>query len=180
VGHQLAKHHIRDFEYMEKVKSVELEEDQGKGRSGLPRFERVEQVVPLIQNGEAGYTQYQDPLVTHYRRRFLTTKGIFDGGIQIISLITAIIFGVWAIRSYDAAVLANSMAESALKQGITALQQGTVANQLALIALCEQSEVSDCSRFVISPGVSHGSTKVLKLNRLAFRKLFYLCDGPTG
>jgi hypothetical protein len=59
---------------------------------------------------------------------------IINGVIQVISVITAVVFGVWAIKSFDAAQQANFLAR-------TALEQTLIANQLALLSICASNQV---------------------------------------
>ena len=58
-----------------------------------------------------------------------TSSELINGLMQLIALIIAIIFGVWAVKSFDAAREANSLA-------MNSMQQAVVANKLALLALC--------------------------------------------
>jgi hypothetical protein len=64
-----------------------------------------------------------------------TFNEIANGIMQLISVIAALIFGVWAIKSFDAALDANSLATNAL-------QQTLIANQLALLSICASDQVS--------------------------------------
>jgi hypothetical protein len=54
---------------------------------------------------------------------------ITQGGMQFAALIVAVIFGVWAIKSYNAAQKANALAENGLRQSL-------LANQMSLVSLC--------------------------------------------
>ena len=56
-------------------------------------------------------------------------NGITQGGMQFVALIVAVIFGVWAIKSYNAAQKANAFAENGLRQSL-------FANQMSLVSLC--------------------------------------------
>ncbi|PVF92664.1 hypothetical protein CPB86DRAFT_790926 [Serendipita vermifera] len=154
------------MDYMDKNRRVDLEE--GRSRDVV---ERVEPVEKEVQIEDTSQDVNQHPLAKKDKKRILTTRNIFSVGVQLVSIITAIIFGVWAIRSYDAALKANSMTEAGLKQGIKALEQsaqanrltesglkqgiqaleqgrhaleqGMIANQLALLAICTSSQVSN-------------------------------------
>ncbi|PVF92665.1 hypothetical protein CPB86DRAFT_819427 [Serendipita vermifera] len=123
---------------MDKTRSVILEGDQIKNYNAFPQVERFEEAVPLTKEEADPYQRH--PLVDVEKKHFLTTKAIFSTGLELISLITAIIFGIWAIRSYDAAVKANQMSEEGIKQNTLALKQSLIANQLALLALCTSSD----------------------------------------
>ena len=56
-------------------------------------------------------------------------NGITQGGMQFVALIVAVIFGVWAIKSYNAVQKANAVAENGLRQSL-------LANQMSLLSLC--------------------------------------------
>jgi hypothetical protein len=114
--------------------------DQGRYIRPLPQPPISEDAVH-VRVEEVGQIRRPNPIIDEKKSQYFTVKDILSGGVQIISLFTAIIFGVWAIRSYDAAIKANSIAKGALDQGIVALKQGVVSNQLALIAICTTSEV---------------------------------------
>lgn len=58
-----------------------------------------------------------------------TWNEVVNGIIQLISVIAALIFGVWAVKSFGAAQEANFLAQ-------TALQQALIANQLTLLSVC--------------------------------------------
>ncbi|KAG8832075.1 hypothetical protein FRC17_002084 [Serendipita sp. 399] len=57
-------------------------------------------------------------------------RSILSGGFQCLTFIAAIVFGVWAVKSYDAALTSNQLAAASIEQSL-------VANKLALIALCK-------------------------------------------
>jgi hypothetical protein len=63
-----------------------------------------------------------------------TWNEIVNAIIQVIAVIAALVFGAWAIKSYDEAQQANALAR-------TGLQQTLIANQLALLAVCASNEV---------------------------------------
>jgi hypothetical protein len=130
---------------MEKSYPAGVGIDQSRYTRPLPQPPIREDVHVRVE--EVSQTRRHDPIIDEKKSQYLTLKDILSGGVQIISLFTAIIFGVWAIRSYDAAVKANSIAKGALYQGITALQQGRTSNQLALLAICTASEVCCRIRF---------------------------------
>ena len=67
---------------------------------------------------------------------------IIQGALQIIALILGVVFGVWAIKSYDAAQQANAIANLSLRQSL-------VANQLALVAFCGSSQVKNAPRVIV-------------------------------
>jgi len=54
--------------------------------------------------------------------------------IQLIAVITALIFGAWAIKSYDVTQHANQLSNFAI-------QQSMFANQLALLSFCNSDVV---------------------------------------
>jgi hypothetical protein len=60
---------------------------------------------------------------------------IINGVIQVISVIATVVFGVWAVKSFDAAQQANFLIR-------TALEQTLIANQLALLLICASNQVS--------------------------------------
>jgi hypothetical protein len=60
---------------------------------------------------------------------------IFGGVTQIVGLIAAFVFGVWAVKSFDAAEQANAIAAAGVNQAI-------IANKLALMSLCVSQPVS--------------------------------------
>jgi hypothetical protein len=63
-----------------------------------------------------------------------TWNEIVNGIIQVIAVIVALVFGAWAIKSYDSAQQANALARNGL-------QQTLIANQLALLAVCASYQV---------------------------------------
>ncbi|ETI22983.1 hypothetical protein G647_04779 [Cladophialophora carrionii CBS 160.54] len=76
--------------------------------------------------------------------------------LQIAGFAVAIAFGVYAVRSVHAAVLANSFSREANSFSREAIQQALAANQLALLATClqagnqtENQDITDiCSRII--------------------------------
>ncbi|OCT54672.1 hypothetical protein CLCR_03047 [Cladophialophora carrionii] len=76
--------------------------------------------------------------------------------LQIAGFAVAIAFGVYAVRSVHAAVLANSFSREANNFSREAIQQAFAANQLALLATClqagnqtENRDITDiCSRII--------------------------------
>ena len=64
-----------------------------------------------------------------------TWNEIIHGLLQVIGVIAALVFGAWAIKSYETAEQANSLAR-------TSLQQAVIANQLALLVGCGSNQVS--------------------------------------
>ncbi|PVF92666.1 hypothetical protein CPB86DRAFT_819428 [Serendipita vermifera] len=125
---------------MDKTEAIDLEEWQIKAHDRFQSFEKIDQVVQFTR-AEANRGQcYESFALGAHRGQSLTIKGLFSIGVEIISLITAIIFGMWAIRSYDAATKANAMTEEGLRQNALALQQSLIANQLPLLALCGSND----------------------------------------
>jgi len=69
--------------------------------------------------------------------------------IQLVSLIAAITFGIWAVKSYNAALRANYLssvsyqsAQSSFEAAQNALYLSGVANRLALLSFCASNTVS--------------------------------------
>jgi hypothetical protein len=83
---------------------------------------------------------------------------IISSVVQLISIIAAFTFGVWAIKSYNAAQRANSLTENGLRQTLT-------ANQLALLSLCMSNQVSPVSPLRESSSL-RGGLKSVKRNPL--------------
>jgi hypothetical protein len=119
---------------MEKSHLAGVDIDQGrKIKPALPQPPNSEDVVH-VRIEEVGQIRRHDAITDEKMSHYLTVQDILSGGVQVISLFTTIIFGVWAIRSYEAALKANSIAKDALHQGGT-------SNQLALLAICTTNEV---------------------------------------
>jgi hypothetical protein len=68
-------------------------------------------------------------------RQLLDPNEAFASAVQVVTLITAVIFGAWAIKSYSAAQHANALSQSSL-------QQTLIANQLTLLSLCVSNPVT--------------------------------------
>ena len=79
----------------------------------------------------------QKPFVAPGGIWVFTWNEIVNGIIQVVAVVAALVFGAWAIKSYDEAQQANTLAR-------TGLQQTLIANQLALLAVCASNQVGVC------------------------------------
>lgn len=70
---------------------------------------------------------------------------VFNYITQFIAVTAAVVFGVWAIRSYDAAQLANQLSVASLDASKIALEQSILANKLALLTFCNSDIVRNLS-----------------------------------
>jgi hypothetical protein len=73
---------------------------------------------------------------------------LIDIILEVVGLSAAILFGVWSIKSYNAAVAANTMSKDALAYAhvannvsFMALEQSWAGNVLALISFCVSNPV---------------------------------------
>jgi len=56
--------------------------------------------------------------------------------LQVFGSASAIIFGVWAVKSFNVANAANDLSNTVLGMATTANSLGPVGNQLSLLSLC--------------------------------------------
>jgi len=68
--------------------------------------------------------------------------------LQTVGLIAGVVFGIWAIRTYDAAKTSLAIATSANKISMGSLTQSKLANQLNLITFCASIQAGRPSNFV--------------------------------
>ena len=94
--------------------------------------------------------------------RVFTWSDVVNYVLQTVGLIAAVVFGVWAIRTYDAArdslaiastandlsSQAVALAAAANELSSTALAQNVVANSLALLTFCASIQTGPASNFV--------------------------------
>jgi len=78
-----------------------------------------------------------------------TSSELANVAIQVAGIITAAIFGAWAVKSYESSNLANRLAQDSLSESNdanqlaqAAIQQSLYANVLALINFCLSEQVS--------------------------------------
>ena len=96
------------------------------------------QVQETKEYSDAGGGARDDLSSPTTRRLFPYEWGeIIQGGMQFAALIVAIIFGVWAIKSYDAAQKANAMS--------------LLANQMSLVSLCAIGIFNQVNTFPLLP-----------------------------
>ena len=91
-----------------------------------------------------------------------TWSDVVNYVLQTVGLIAAVVFGLWAIRTYDAArdslaiaSTANDLSSQAVALAGTAnelsskaLAQNVVANSLALLTFCASIQAGPASNFV--------------------------------
>ena len=68
--------------------------------------------------------------------------------LQTVGLIAGIVFGIWAIRTYDAAKSSLAIATSANEISTKALTQSRLANHLHLLTFCASIQADPPSNFV--------------------------------
>ena len=68
--------------------------------------------------------------------------------LQTVALIAAVVFGVWAIRTYDAVRDSLAIAAAANELSSKVLAQNVVANSLALLTFCASIQAGPSSNFV--------------------------------
>lgn len=64
--------------------------------------------------------------------------------VQLLNIIGVFVFGVWAIRSYNAAVIANELSKNATEATLQALSVAQAANALTMFQIC-QSNINEVS-----------------------------------
>ena len=77
-----------------------------------------------------------------------TWSEIVDYLLQTVGLIAGIVFGIWAIRTYDAAKSSLAIATSANEISTKALTQSRLANHLNLLTFCASIQAGPPSNFV--------------------------------
>lgn len=68
--------------------------------------------------------------------------------LQTVGLIAGIVFGIWAIRTYDAAKSSLAIATNANEISTKALTQSRLANHLNLLTFCASIQAGPPSNFV--------------------------------
>ena len=106
------------------------------------------------------YTDHSTGIKTTVR--VFTWSDVVNYVLQTVGLIAAVVFGVWAIRTYDAArdslaiaSTANDLSSQAValagaanELSSKALAQNVVANSLALLTFCASIQAGPASNFV--------------------------------
>ena len=98
-----------------------------------------------LDTGEFEYANVQQVTTNQpafAQKSFVAPSGIWvftwnemiNAIMQVVALIAALVCGAWAIKSYDTAQRANTLANMGL-------QQTLIANQLALLAVCVSNQV---------------------------------------
>ena len=85
----------------------------------------------MAQDSEKGFRSIDSPGDV---RATITANEFAKGAVQFVSFVTALVFGVWAIKSFNVAQEANVMAEMAYHQAV-------ISNQLSFMAICTSNPV---------------------------------------
>jgi hypothetical protein len=70
----------------------------------------------------------------------LAWRKIFSYASQVVNFIAVLVFGLWSVRSFNSAQLANQISSGALEAALT-------ANQIALLSFCAANTVGSFGVF---------------------------------
>ncbi|MCJ1402523.1 hypothetical protein MMC11_005743 [Xylographa trunciseda] len=117
--------------------SVHGSGSQAVSLGSLPNPQKLEAVPATAgpSNPKPGNAAAREPSL------WTVMKDVATFIFQMVAVIAALVFGVWAIKSYDAQLIANDVASQSLQYSTTSNQDANqlaiLSGQLSLLAYCE-------------------------------------------
>jgi hypothetical protein len=121
------------------ARAVENDGDEAeKDKAVLKQKEVYDAQQRLAQELPARVVIVDDPL----RQWPFTIREVLNFLVQLLNIIAVLVFGVWAIRSYNEAVTANQLSSDSIQAAQQALNVAQAANALTMFQIC-QGNVDD-------------------------------------
>ncbi|TFK31567.1 hypothetical protein BDQ12DRAFT_671763 [Crucibulum laeve] len=123
-------------------------------------------VLPYVRYSSFVNSNVMFPILR--QKLFMLFQKHVDMAIQLLSIILGCVFGIWAIKSYDASQQANRLSSQALEMAqvannlsIESTEQSKIANQLALLAFCSSLDNTSLLQIFVSGPCSNFTESVV-------------------